>query len=103
MARNIKDLDPKVKLSFKKVFGKSIDEVKISAFTEEELRAYDKFWDRVSSEKTLMEGRYDEGKIAGEAEKALEIAKNMKAAGMALDVIQQMTGVSIEVIKGLES
>lgn len=73
--------------------SKALEEVKISAFTDEELRAYDKFWDWVSSEKTLMEGRYDEGKLAGEAEKAVEIAQKMKAAGMDVETICEMTGV----------
>ena len=80
--------------------SKALEEVKISAFTDEELRAYDKFWDRVSSEKTLMEGRYDEGKLAGEAEKAVEIAKKMKAAGMDVETIYKRTGVSKEEIEG---
>ena len=81
--------------------SKALEEVKISAFTDEELMAYDKFWDRVSSEKTLMEGRYDEGKLAGEAEKAVEIAKKMKAAGMDVETISKMTGVSKEEIEGM--
>jgi len=79
--------------------SKALEEVKISAFTDEELMAYDKFWDRVSSEKTLMEGRYDEGKLAGEAEKAIEIAKKMKGAGMDVETIYKMTGVSKDVIE----
>ena len=89
--------------------NKALEEVKISAFTDEELRAYDKFWDRVSSEKTLMEGRYEEGmkegmevgKQAGLEEKALEIARNMKAAGMAEDLICKMTGLSKKEIEDI--
>lgn len=77
--------------------SKALEEVKISAFTAEELRAYDKFWDRVSSEKTLMEGRYDEGK----QDKALEIAQNLKSAGMDVDTICKMTGLSKEKIEEL--
>ena len=69
----------------------------VSAFTAEELRAYDKFWDRVSSEKTLMEGRYDEGK----QDKALEIAQNLKSAGMDVDTICKMTGLGKEEIEEL--
>lgn len=69
----------------------------VSAVTAEELRAYDKFWDRVSSEKTLMEGRYDEGK----QDKALEIAQNLKSAGMDVDTICKMTGLSKEDIEEL--
>lgn len=69
----------------------------VSAFTAEELRSYDKFWDRVSSEKTLMEGRYDEGK----QDKALEIAQNLKSAGMDVDTICKMTGLSKEEVEEL--
>lgn len=85
--------------------SKALEEVKISAFTEEELRTYDKFWDRVSSEKTLMEGRYDEGlkegMEKGMEEKALEIAKKMKAAGMDADIIGKMTGLDAGMIEGM--
>lgn len=77
--------------------SKALEEVKISAFTAEELRAYDKFWDRVSSEKTLMEGRYDEGK----QDKALEIAQNLKSTGMDVDTICKMTGLSKEEVEEL--
>ena len=82
--------------------SKALEEVKISAFTDEELRAYDKFWDRVRSEKTLMEGRYDEGKLAGGAEKALEIARKMKSAGMDVDTIHDMTGLDKEEIEEIQ-
>lgn len=89
--------------------SKALEEVKISAFTPEELLAYDKFWDRVSSEKTLMEGRYEEGMKAGieegmkagENNKAMEIARKMKAAGMPTATIRQMTGLSAEDIEGI--
>lgn len=77
--------------------SKALEEVKISAFTAEELRSYDKFWDRVSSEKTLMEGRYDEGK----QDKDLEIAQNLKSAGMDVDTICKMTGLSKEEVEEL--
>ncbi len=81
--------------------NKALEEVKISAFTDEELRAYDKFWDRVSSEKTLMEGRYDEGLKDGETNKAIQIAKKMKAAGMDIETIREMTGLDKEEIEKL--
>ncbi len=81
--------------------NKALEEVKISAFTDEELRAYDKFWDRVSSEKTLMEGRYDEGLKDGETNKAIQIAKKMKAAGMDIETIREMTGLDKEEIDKL--
>lgn len=69
--------------------NKALEEVKISAFTDAELRAYDKFWDVISSERTLLSGSYDEGKAAA----LLEVAKNMKAKGMDVKIIMEMTGL----------
>ena len=79
----MKYLDPKADLTFKKIFGNHPDrlknllntlqslnedeliqqqqylptteELEISGFTDAELRSYDKFWDSVSVERTLMD------------------------------------------------
>ncbi len=70
------------------------EELEISGFTDAELRAYDKFWDSVSVERTLIDDSYQKGKEKGKEEgiaegmekgmnqKALEIAKNMLAMGL---------------------
>ncbi len=84
--------------------SKALEEVKISAFTPAELRAYDKFWDKVSRERTLMDGSYNdgvkegikEGVKKGIKEGKIQIAKKMKAMGMDADTIQEMTGLSPE-------
>ena len=55
--------------------SKALEEVKVSAFSEDELRAYDKFWDSVRVEKTLQHDSYQEGRAEGMAEG--------RAAGMA--------------------
>ena len=86
--------------------SKALEEVKISAFTPGELRAYDKFWDIVSSERTLLDGSYKdgvkegikEGIKEGELQKAIQIAKNLKAIGMDVDTIHEMTGLAKEEI-----
>jgi predicted transposase/invertase (TIGR01784 family) len=39
---------------------------KESAYTKTELEAYDRYWDSIASEKTLILDAYDEGKIEGE-------------------------------------
>lgn len=75
--------------------NKALEEVKISAFTDAELRAYDKFWDVISSERTLLSGSYDEGKAAA----LLEVAKNMKAKGMDVTDIMEMTGLVKEEVE----
>ena len=34
--------------------GKAVEDLEVSGFTDAELRAYDKFWDSVSVERTLI-------------------------------------------------
>ena len=38
--------------------GKAVEDLEVSGFTDAELRAYDKFWDSVSVERTLLDDRY---------------------------------------------
>ena len=45
--------------------GKAVEELKISGFTDAELRAYDKFWDTVRVEKTLQYDSYQQGMEKG--------------------------------------
>ena len=113
----MKYLDPKAGLTFKKIFGNHPDrlknllntlqslnedeliqqqqylptteELEISGFTDSELRAYDKFWDSVSVERTLLDDRYQkgmeegmekgraEGMEEGMSQRSLEIARKM--------------------------
>ena len=79
---------------------KAVEELKISGFTEAELRAYDKFWDSVSVERTLLDDRYQKGKEEGMAEgikqRSLEIAKKMLANGMDAAMVMEMTGLSAD-------
>ena len=86
---------------------KAVEELKISGFTEAELRAYDKFWDSVSVERTLLDDRYQKGKEEGKEEgmaegmkqRSLEIAKKMLANGMDAATVMEMTGVTAEQMK----
>lgn len=70
--------------------NKALEEVKISAFSDAELRAYDKFWDVISSERTLLSGSYDDG----QRDAAIQIAKNLKKIGMDVKTIMEMTGLN---------
>jgi len=139
----MKYLDPKADLTFKKIFGNHPDrlkkllntlqslnedeliqqqqylptteELEISGFTDAELRAYDKFWDSVSVERTLLDDRYqkgmEEGMEKGRAEgieegmsqRSLEIARKMLANGMNEASIMDMTGLTAEEIKLLKA
>ena len=122
----MKYLDPKEDLTFKKIFGNhpdrlrnllntlqslsedellhqeqylpSVEELEISGFSDAELRAYDKFWDSVSVERTLLDARYQKGMT----QRSLEIARKMLAKGMDEAMVMEMTGVSAEQIKLLK-
>ena len=142
----MKYLDPKADLTFKKIFGNHPDrlknllntlqslnedeliqqqqylptteELEISGFTDAELRAYDKFWDSVSVERTLLDDRYQKGKEEGRAEgkeegraegraegmsqRSLEIARNLLSLGLPVDQITQATGLTEEEIEELK-
>ena len=127
----MKYLDPKADLTFKKIFGNHPDrlknllntlqslnedeliqqqqylptteELEISGFTDAELRAYDKFWDSVSVERTLLDDRYQKGIEEGMNQRSLEIAKKMLANGMDDASVMDMTGLTAEEIKLLKA
>lgn len=99
--------------------SKALEELKVTSFTDTELRTYDKFWDTVRTEKTLLKDRYEEGMEEGEAkglakglaqgeakgsyQKAQKIAKKMLSKGLDDTTIMEMTGLSQEEIKLLKS
>ena len=147
----MKYLDPKADLTFKKIFGNhpdrlrnllntlqslsedellhqeqylpSVEDLEVSGFTDAELRAYDKFWDSVSVERTLLDDRYqkgmeegmEKGRAEGRAEgiaegieegmsqRSLEIARKMLAKGLDEASIMDMTGLTAEEIKLLKA
>ena len=146
----MKYLDPKADLTFKKIFGNHPDrlknllntlqslnedeliqqqqylptteELEISGFSDAELRAYDKFWDSVSVERTLIDDSYQKGKEEGMEKgiaegmemgmkqgmekgmnlRSLEIARKMLAKGMDEASVMDMTGLTAEEIKLLK-
>ena len=139
-------LDPKADLTFKKIFGNhpkrlisllnalqslnkdeliqqeqylpTTEELEISGFTDAELWAYDKFWDSVSVERTLIDDSYQkgkeegmekgmekgraEGKEEGMNQRSLEIARKMLAQGIDEAMVMDMTGLTAEEIKQMK-
>ena len=99
--------------------GKAVEDLEVSGFTDAELRAYDKFWDSVSVERTLLDDRYqkgmEEGMEKGRAEgiaegieegmsqRSLEIARKMLAKGLDEASVMDMTGLTAEEIKLLKA
>jgi predicted transposase/invertase (TIGR01784 family) len=82
-----------------------------SSYTKAELRAYHKSWDAVSTEKTLLSGKYDEGlakglaegraegKAEGLAEGQSKIVKNMHQGGLAIEQISKIMGWTQEQVQ----
>lgn len=93
--------------------SKALEEVKVSAFNEEELRAYDKFWDSVRIEKTLQHDSYQEGRAEGRAQGRAEgmaegvnsekvaTAKRMLSAGFTPEQVSIATSMPMNDVKKL--
>ena len=131
----MKYLDPKADLTFKKIFGNHPDrlknllntlqslnedeliqqqqylptteELEISGFTDAELRAYDKFWDSVSVERTLLDDRYqkgmEEGMEKGKHEANTETAQRLLAMGLSAEQVSKATQLPLEIIRNLSN
>ena len=74
-----------------------------AAYSPAELDAYDRFWDAVSTEKTLKAGAYAEGKAEGEQIGIEKIAINMLRDNESLDKISKFTGLSRDNIAKLKN
>ena len=151
----MKYLAPKADLTFKKIFGNhpkrlisllnallplneeeliqqqqylpTVEELEISGFTDAELRAYDKFWDSVSVERTLLDDRYqkgmekgmekgiaeglemgmkqgmEKGKAEGKHEANTETAQRLLAMGLSAEEVAKATQLPLEIIKKLSN
>lgn len=88
---------------------KAVTVLEESAFTPEQLLGYEKFWDIISVEKTLVSSAERKGKEEGKKEgieegkkeEKLLIASNAKKQGLSPDMISSLTGLSVEEIKKL--
>jgi predicted transposase/invertase (TIGR01784 family) len=94
---NEKTDDPAPELKEDALIKKALNLVEHSAYTDKELADYDKFWDIVRTENTLIAS----SEKKGERNKALEIARNLKQYGMSVAEISQMTGLSEDEINKL--
>ncbi len=61
-----------------------------SCFTKGELETYDKYWDYISTEKTIRADSFENGMEQGK----LTVAKNLKAIGISKADISKATGLS---------
>lgn len=85
--------------------SKALTELQESAFTDEQLEGYDKFWDIISVEQTLINSSrrvgLEEGRAEGISEGIRLVAANLKRGGMDTPSIIRSTGLSAEEIATL--
>ena len=84
----------------------AVEYLRESAFSRDELAGYDRYWDSISSERTLLAAAIREGKAEGKAEgllegmargkrkEAMESARRMQAKGFDRATITEITGLS---------
>lgn len=81
--------------------------VEESAYNPSELQAYESYWGTVSTEKTLLTGRYQEGLKAGEqkgrTEERLTVARKMLSSGLDIQTIITYTDLSLSEIEELKT
>jgi predicted transposase/invertase (TIGR01784 family) len=75
----------------------------VSAYNAAELRAYNKNWDAIRSEKTLLIDKFDEGLAKGLAEGTSKVIKNMHRSGFSIDQICTAVGLPESEVQDLIS
>ncbi len=101
--------------------SKALEELRTSTFSREELYAYDKFWDGVRVERTLLDDSFEEGRTEGLEEgmrkgmqkgmqKGIEkgekdakekMALKLLSLGVPVDTVSQASGLSRDEIEEL--
>ena len=85
--------------------SQAIELARESAYNAAELNSYEDYWSAVSTEKSLMSGKFREGEASGfqkgREEERRSVAREMKKQGIAISLIAACTGLSEEVIQFL--
>ena len=83
--------------------SKALEEVKVSSFTDAELRTYDKFWDTIRTEKTLLKDKYEKGMEKGAIDEKIATAQHLLAMGLSVDQVATATQLTLEHIEKLKN
>ncbi|MEY3220177.1 MAG: hypothetical protein RIT27_1534 [Pseudomonadota bacterium] len=83
------------------IFEKAFNTLEEANLTREQLEQYQKslltYWEL----KGVVDTAYDDGKADGKLEEKLEIARNLKQEGFSVEMIEKVTGLSIEEINAV--
>lgn len=101
--REINDKTKQVSADLMEVpeISQAIELAQESAYNESELTAYEDYWNAVSTEKSMMSGKFLEGKKEGSTETLLQVARQMKKEGISHTIISRCTGLSEDSLRDL--
>ncbi|HAT80671.1 MAG TPA: hypothetical protein DCS17_04530 [Flavobacterium sp.] len=101
----IKDNQEEIPADFLEVpeIKEATELLKESSYTKAQLETYDKYWDGISTEKSLLSGAFDDGKIEGKVEGKTEeklegIIRAIKKAKFSNEEIAEIFDVSVEYV-----
>lgn len=80
----------------------ALENLKTSAFSKAQLDAYDKYWDSVRVELTLMSESYDKGHTEGELLKAYKTAIKGFAKGISIEDLSELTELPLPTLEKLK-
>ena len=108
---NEKTLEAPAELLANPEVSEALKILEVAAYTPAEMRAYDKFWDGISSDKTIIEDyeyKLEQAKAEAEEAKAklkqkdIDTARKLKAMNvMTIEQIAEATGLAAEEIEAL--
>ncbi len=81
------------------IFEQAFEKAEIAKYSSEERDEYEKSLKIYRDLKGVIDTAYDEGKIEGEQQKAIDVAKRAKKMGLSSQDIAVLTGLSIDEIE----
>ena len=83
------------------VFTQAFEKAEIARFGQVEIESYEMNLKIYRDYKNTVDTAFDEGKMEGKLEEKLDVAKKMKAKGLSINDIVDLTGLSINEINAL--
>jgi predicted transposase/invertase (TIGR01784 family) len=76
--------------------AQALELTKESAYTKTELEAYDKYWDTIRTEKTLIVDAESKGRQEGELKNKIQVVLKAYENGLAIEMIANITSLTVE-------